>query len=147
MVSAFLIALIVPATVPLWQLVLAVSFGIVIGKEIFGGVGFNFLNPALTVRAFLFFAYPSEISGDKVWIAVDGYTKATPLSVAMQGGTKSLEESYHWWDAFWDLFRIDGRNFDVRLSFGCYFSHRNWDRVMADYGFSSYGNGGDSFSI
>ena len=100
LVSAFLIALIVPATVPLWQLVVAVSFGIVIGKEIFGGVGFNFLNPALTTRAFLFFAYPAEISGDKVWVAVDGFTKATPLAVAAQGGTEALESSYSWWDAF-----------------------------------------------
>lgn len=90
LVSCALFPLILPATTPLWQVALGISFGIVIGKEIFGGTGRNFLNPALTGRAFLYFAYPAQISGDAVWTAllggrttpVDGVTGATPLSVA-----------------------------------------------------------------
>src|SRR6056297_1746164 len=70
-VSSVLFALIVPATIPLWQVALGISFGIVIGKEVFGGTGKNFLNPALTGRAFLYFAYPAQLSGDAVWPAVD----------------------------------------------------------------------------
>jgi Na+-transporting NADH:ubiquinone oxidoreductase subunit B len=73
----------------LWQVAVGISFGVVIGKEIFGGTGMNILNPALAARAFLFFAYPAQISGDKVWVAVDGFTKATPLAVissAPRGG-------------------------------------------------------------
>ena len=84
-VTGFLFPLIVPATIPLWQVALAISFGVVIGKEIFGGTGRNFMNPALVARAFLFFAYAGQISGDKVWTAVDGVSKATPLSYASQG--------------------------------------------------------------
>ena len=100
LVTAFLTALIVPANIPFWQLAIAVTFGIVVGKEVFGGVGFNFLNPALLIRSFLFFAYPAQISGDMVWVAVDGYSKATPLSVAFQGGLEQLTQDYSWWDAF-----------------------------------------------
>jgi len=71
-----------PATIPLWQVAVGTSFGIVIGKEIFGGVGMNIFNPALTTRAFLYFTYPAQISGDKVWaIAPDGYSGATALSI------------------------------------------------------------------
>ncbi len=73
-------ALILPPNLPWWQVVLGISFGVVIGKEIFGGVGMNVLNPALTGRAFLYFAYPAEISGDAVWVAVDGVSRATPLA-------------------------------------------------------------------
>jgi len=65
-VSSVLFALILPATIPLWQVALGITFGIVIGKEVFGGTGKNFLNPALTGRAFLYFAYPAQISGDQV---------------------------------------------------------------------------------
>jgi Na+-transporting NADH:ubiquinone oxidoreductase subunit B len=79
-VTAPLFALIVPPTIPLWQVTLGISFGVIIAKEIFGGTGMNFLNPALAARAFLFFAYPAEISGDLVWVAVDGHTGATALS-------------------------------------------------------------------
>ena len=86
LVTSFLIALTMPPNVPLWQLAVSTIFGVVIGKEIFGGVGFNLLNPALTARAFLFFAYPASMSGDKVWVAVDGATMATPLGVATQAG-------------------------------------------------------------
>jgi len=79
-VTAPLYALILPPTIPLWQVALGISFGVVVAKEVFGGTGMNFLNPALAARAFLFFAYPAEISGDLVWIAVDGHTGATALS-------------------------------------------------------------------
>jgi len=72
----------------------------VIGKEVFGGTGKNFLNPALTGRAFLFFAYPAEMSGDAVWTAVDGYTGATALSVAATHGVEALQQQLTWMDAF-----------------------------------------------
>lgn len=81
LVTGILFALTLPPTIPLWQVAVGISFGVVIGKEIFGGTGMNVLNPALTARAFLFFAYPAQISGDAVWVAVDGFTKATPLGV------------------------------------------------------------------
>ena len=89
-VTSILFSLIVPATLPLWQAAIGISFGIVIGKEVFGGTGKNFLNPALTARAFLYFAYPAQISGDAVWIAVDGFTQATALSVAATSGVEGL---------------------------------------------------------
>ncbi|HSO67295.1 MAG TPA: RnfABCDGE type electron transport complex subunit D, partial [Desulfatirhabdiaceae bacterium] len=85
-VSAMLFPLTLPPTVPVWQAALGISFGIVIGKEVFGGTGRNFLNPALTARAFLFFAYPAQMSGDSVWIAAspvsDAVSGATPLAIA-----------------------------------------------------------------
>lgn len=99
-VTSVLFALILPATIPLWQVGLGITFGIVIGKEIFGGTGKNFLNPALTGRAFLYFAYPAQISGDAIWVAADGYTGATALSVAFQDGMGALQQSLTWWDAF-----------------------------------------------
>jgi Na+-transporting NADH:ubiquinone oxidoreductase subunit B len=80
LVTSLLFPMILPPNLPWWQVVLGISFGVVIGKEIFGGVGMNILNPALTGRAFLYFAYPAEISGDAVWIAVDGFSRATPLA-------------------------------------------------------------------
>jgi len=80
-VTSILFTLILPPDIPLWQVALGISFGIVIGKEVFGGTGKNILNPALVGRAFLYFAYPAEISGDRVWVAVDAYTGATPLAV------------------------------------------------------------------
>ena len=87
LVTGILFPLTLPATIPLWQVAAGISFGVIIGKEIFGGTGMNVLNPALTARAFLYFSYPVQISGDKVWIAhgdkvVDGFSGATPLSVA-----------------------------------------------------------------
>ena len=78
LVTGMLFPLTLPPTIPLWQVALGISFGIVIGKEVFGGTGKNFLNPALTARAFLYFAHPAQISGD-VWVALDGYTGATSL--------------------------------------------------------------------
>ena len=99
-VTGFLFPLIVPATIPLWQVVLAISFGVVIGKEIFGGTGRNFMNPALVARAFLFFAYAGQISGDQVWTAVDGVSKATPLSFAGQGVQAVTDAGYSLSSAF-----------------------------------------------
>src|SRR5690554_5030325 len=99
-VTSVLFALIVPPSIPLWQVALGISFGVVIGKEVFGGTGKNFLNSALTGRAFLFFAYPAQISGDAVWVAADGFTGATALSIAFQDGMAALTSTYSWWDAF-----------------------------------------------
>ena len=81
LVTSMLFTLTLPPNMPLWMVAIGISFGVVLGKEIFGGTGKNFLNPALTGRAFLFFAYPAEISGDRVWVAVDGYSGATALSL------------------------------------------------------------------
>ena len=99
-VTSVLFSLIVPASIPLWQVALGISFGVVIGKEIFGGTGKNFLNPALTGRAFLFFAYPAEISGDAVWTAVDGFSGATPLGISAISGMGDLAANVNWLDAF-----------------------------------------------
>jgi len=99
-VSGMLIPLTLPPTIPLWQVALGVSFGVVLGKEVFGGTGKNFLNPALTARAFLYFAYPAEISGDAVWTAVDGFTSATPLGLVPAMGMQALGESTTWMQAF-----------------------------------------------
>ncbi len=92
LVSGFLIPLIVPADVPLWMLAIAVAFAVVFGKEVFGGSGMNFLNPALVARAFLFFSYPSAMSGDNAWISlkngqqmIDGFSGATPLAYLRNG--------------------------------------------------------------
>lgn len=85
-VTSVLFALICPPDLPLWQVALGISFGVVVAKELFGGTGKNFVNPALAGRAFLYFAYAGDMSGDAVWVAVDGYTSATPLSVAAQQG-------------------------------------------------------------
>ncbi len=100
LVSSMLYTLIMPPDMPLWQVALGISFGIVIGKEVFGGTGKNFLNPALTGRAFLYFAYPASISGDSVWVAVDGYTAATPLGLAADGGLSAVTEHYSWVQTF-----------------------------------------------
>ena len=97
LVTSLLFPLILPPDIPYWQVALGISFGVVVGKEVFGGVGMNILNPALTARAFLFFAYPAEISGDKVWVAVDGVSKATALA---QYADSSLTVTYSWWDSF-----------------------------------------------
>ncbi|TNF19348.1 MAG: NADH:ubiquinone reductase (Na(+)-transporting) subunit B [Rhodobacteraceae bacterium] len=101
LVSSMLYALILPATTPLWQVALGIIFGVVIGKEVFGGTGKNFLNPALTGRAFLYFAYPAQMSGDNVWVPVDGYTGATALAVSASEGFQELAaRGMSWWDAF-----------------------------------------------
>ncbi|MEC8989830.1 MAG: NADH:ubiquinone reductase (Na(+)-transporting) subunit B [Candidatus Latescibacterota bacterium] len=100
LVTGILFPLTLPPTIPLWQVAIGISFGVVIGKEIFGGTGKNFLNPALTARAFLYFAYPAQISGDKVWIAVDGYSKATPLGQVPADGMEALTGSMTKMQAF-----------------------------------------------
>ncbi len=103
LVTGMLLPLTLPPTIPLWQVALGVLFGVIVGKEVFGGTGMNILNPALTARAFLFFAYPAEISGDKVWIAAqtspDGYSGATWLSIAATDGVAGLEKGLAWKDA------------------------------------------------
>ena len=104
-VTSVLFALIVPATLPLWQAALGITFGVVVAKEIFGGTGKNFLNPALAGRAFLFFAYPAQISGDTVWTAVDGFSGATALGQWSEAGEKALVnvnngEAITWFQAF-----------------------------------------------
>ena len=107
LVSGVLFPLILPATIPLWQVALGISFGVVLGKEIFGGTGMNFLNVALLSRAFLFFAYPGEITGDAAWIAAgtsaDGVSGATWLARATEGGQAVVAESITWMDAFLGL--------------------------------------------
>ena len=101
LVTGFLFPLILPPTIPLWQVALGIAFGVIVGKEIFGGTGMNVLNPALTGRAFLFFAYPAQISGDAVWIAAnntDGFSGATWLGKAAADAGALSEVA--WFDAF-----------------------------------------------
>jgi len=98
LVTGWLIPLIVPPTIPLWQVAIGTAFGVLFGKEIFGGTGKNIFNPALMARAFLFFAYPAQISGEQPWVAVDGFSGATALSQAASGGVEALQIS--WMDAF-----------------------------------------------
>lgn len=96
LVSGMLIPLIVPVDIPLWMVAVATVFAVVIGKEVFGGTGMNIVNVALTARAFLFFSYPTKMSGDVVWIntndeaVVDGFSGATPLANAIEGGTEAI---------------------------------------------------------
>ncbi len=102
LVSSMLFALTMPASAPLWQVALGIAFGVVIGKEVFGGTGKNFLNPALTGRAFLYFAYPANMSGDAIWTPVDGFSGATALGLSAAKGVESLAiEGITWWDAFY----------------------------------------------
>ncbi len=106
LVTGMLFPLILPPAIPLWQVALGITFGVVIGKEVFGGVGMNIFNPALVARAFLFFAYPAAISGDDVWIAAqgltaDGISGATAMAVATVEGPQALtEHGYTLWQAF-----------------------------------------------
>ncbi|MDE2849950.1 MAG: NADH:ubiquinone reductase (Na(+)-transporting) subunit B [Acidobacteriota bacterium] len=117
LVTGMLFPLVLPPTIPLWQVAVGISFGVVVGKEIFGGTGYNVLNPALTARVFLFFAYPAQISGDAVWIAAgtssapDGYSGATALgeiavleavegSKAPLDGLSAIEGKVSWMQAF-----------------------------------------------
>ncbi|MBL6429071.1 MAG: NADH:ubiquinone reductase (Na(+)-transporting) subunit B [Maritimibacter sp.] len=101
LVTSMLYTLILPASTPLWQVALGISFGVVIGKEVFGGTGKNFLNPALVGRAFLYFAYPAYMSGDTIWTPVDGYSGATALAVTASEGVSQLATyGITWMDAF-----------------------------------------------
>ena len=103
-VTSVLFALSLPPDVPLWQVALGISFGVVVAKEVFGGTGKNFLNPALAGRAFLYFAYPAYMSGDAVWTAVDGFSGATPLGLAAGVSPDQFVNAYGqvitWTDAF-----------------------------------------------
>ena len=92
LVTGLLFPLTLPPTIPLWQVALGIIFGVVIGKEIFGGTGRNFLNPALTARAFLYFAYPLQITGVTTWAAVDGYSGATALGALADAKQQSATE-------------------------------------------------------
>jgi Na+-transporting NADH:ubiquinone oxidoreductase subunit B len=104
LVTSMLYALTLPASTPLWQVALGISFGVVIGKEVFGGTGKNFLNPALTGRAFLYFAYPAQMSGDAVWTPVDGFTGATALGAGALGGMQAIADTgVTWLDAFFGV--------------------------------------------
>jgi Na+-transporting NADH:ubiquinone oxidoreductase subunit B len=111
LVTGMLYPLTLPPTMPLWQVALGIAFGVVVGKEIFGGTGKNFLNPALTARAFLYFAYPTRISGTAVWSAVDGYSGATILGAVADakegtigqisaGMSSAAVTGTTWWDYF-----------------------------------------------
>ena len=107
LVTGMLVPLIVPVDLPLWMLAVAVAFGVVIGKEVFGGTGMNILNPALTIRAFLFFAYPTWMSGDKVW--VHGAVERAGTADAISGETilgsyaQSQDVVYNYADMFFGL--------------------------------------------
>ena len=90
LVSGLLFPLTLPATTPLWQVAIGIAFGVFFAKEVFGGTGKNFLNVALTSRAFLYFAYPANLSGDAIWVAVDGYTAATSLGIAAAEGHNAI---------------------------------------------------------
>ncbi|MEM8984662.1 MAG: NADH:ubiquinone reductase (Na(+)-transporting) subunit B [Pseudomonadota bacterium] len=101
LVTSMLYALTMPPDVPLWQVALGIAFGVVIGKEVFGGTGKNFLNPALTGRAFLYFAYPANMSGNTIWTPVDGFSGATALSVSASDRFETLADvGISWTDAF-----------------------------------------------
>jgi Na+-transporting NADH:ubiquinone oxidoreductase subunit B len=105
-VTGILFPLILPPTTPLWQAALGISFGVIFAKEVFGGTGMNFVNVALAARAFLFFAYPAEISGDRVWtavppgFAVDGFSGATVLAQMRQATGPIADLNLSWWQAF-----------------------------------------------
>jgi Na+-transporting NADH:ubiquinone oxidoreductase subunit B len=109
LVTGFLIPLIVPVDVPLWMLALAVAFSVLFVKEVFGGTGMNIWNPALVARAFLFFSYPSSMSGSSVWVSktwaglgnVDAISAATPLAIAHDSGIEGLSSQYSFMDMFW----------------------------------------------
>ncbi len=98
-VTSVLFALSLPPNIPLWQVALGVTFGVVVAKEVFGGTGKNFLNPALAGRAFLYFSYPAQMSGDSIWTAADGFSGATPLGEAAVGAIPS-DFSVTWMQAF-----------------------------------------------
>jgi Na+-transporting NADH:ubiquinone oxidoreductase subunit B len=108
LVTGMLVPLIVPIDIPLWMLSVAVVFGVVIGKEVFGGTGMNILNPALTIRAFLFFAYPTWMSGDKVWVHGATEMAGTPDAISGETILGSLAQNngtlgYDIWDMFWGI--------------------------------------------
>ncbi len=111
LVTGFFIPLIVPVDVPLWMLALAVAFAVIFGKEVFGGTGMNVVNVAILARAFLFFSYPSDMSGSGNWIhvganeaVVDGFTGATPLALAGDGFNALTNAGVQYGTDFWTMF-------------------------------------------
>jgi len=102
LVTSLLLPLTLPPNIPLWQVAVGVSFGVIFAKEVFGGVGKNFMNPALACRAFIYFAYPAQMTGDKVWIAVDGISGATPLGIMARATTQDPTAAldFTWFQAF-----------------------------------------------
>jgi Na+-transporting NADH:ubiquinone oxidoreductase subunit B len=104
LVTGMLVPLIVPIDLPLWMLAVAVAFGVVIGKEVFGGTGMNILNPALTIRAFLFFAYPTWMSGDKVWVHDAVAKTGTPDAISGETILGSLAQGKEFAYSAWDMF-------------------------------------------
>lgn len=102
LVTSLIFPLTLPPTIPLWQAALGISFGVVVAKELFGGTGRNFVNPALAGRAFLYFAYPVQNSGDAVWVVVDGVSGATPLTALATTNISSGMEAVNvsWFQAF-----------------------------------------------
>ncbi len=103
LVSGLLFPLTLPPDTPLWMVAVGIVFGVIFAKEVFGGTGKNFLNVALTARAFLYFAYPAELSGDAVWVAVDGYTGATALGMAAADGMQPVIQNFGFANAFLGL--------------------------------------------
>ena len=140
LVTGMLFPLVLPPTAPLWQVALGISFGVVVGKEIFGGTGMNVLNPALVARAFVFFAYPAEMSGDAVWIAADTATDAVSGATILadatlgghgsdrRGGVRLLERVRRLRS------RLDGRDLRARLPRRRGAADRHRRRVVADHG-------------
>ncbi|MDN3723982.1 NADH:ubiquinone reductase (Na(+)-transporting) subunit B [Aequorivita sp. SDUM287046] len=104
LVTGMLVPLIVPVDIPLWMLSVAVIFGVVIGKEVFGGTGMNILNPALTIRAFLFFAYPTWMSGDKVWVHGAKEMASQPDAISGETILGSLAQNHDYAYSIWDMF-------------------------------------------
>ncbi len=110
LVSGFFIPLIVPVDVPLWMLAVAVAFAVIFGKEVFGGTGMNLINPAILTRAFLFFSYPNQMSGENCWIAtkggelIDGFSGATPLALAADGMDALTNAHMQYSTSFWTMF-------------------------------------------
>ncbi|WP_339907238.1 NADH:ubiquinone reductase (Na(+)-transporting) subunit B [Symmachiella dynata] len=98
LVTGILFPLTLPPTIPLWQVAVGISFAVIFAKEVFGGTGKNFLNPALAARAFLYFAYATDMTGSTIWTAVDGFTGATPLGLVQTDGMQALNVS--WSSAF-----------------------------------------------
>ena len=102
LVTSLLLPLTLPPTIPLWQVAVGTSFGVVFAKEVFGGVGKNFMNPALACRAFIYFAYPAQMTGDRVWVAADGISSATPLTAMAASGLANPVDAIEisWLQAF-----------------------------------------------
>ena len=131
-VCCFLLTL--PPTIPLWQVALGISFGVVVGKEVFGGTGKNFLNPALTGRAFLYFAYPAAISGNAVWVGADGYTQATALGIGAESGMRCRSRVGFFHGFFLrDNSRFDGRDFSTGLPYWRHHTHCDGYRILANH--------------